>query len=150
MKILLLKSIKGIGQAGDIKNVSDGYARNFLIPNGFGKPATIDSQKQAETLKKRRELDLVKSTEDAKLIAEKVKDIVLEIKMDANEEGSLYGSVDAKQIARELKAKHGIVIEQENIKIPEHLKKVGEYQIDLKLYSDQTTLTTLMVRVLPS
>ena len=97
MRVIFLQNIKGVAQIGDIKNVSDGYARNFLIPKNLAKPATAEAEKQAEILKKKRESENLTNKESAVELAKTLEGFVLEVTEDANEEGHLYGSVNAKR-----------------------------------------------------
>lgn len=100
MKVIFLQNIKGVAQIGDIKNVNDGYARNFLFPKNFAKPATTETIKQAETLKSKRDKEYAVTKEGALKIVEKLEGLTLEIKEDANDEGHLYGSVERKKLFR--------------------------------------------------
>lgn len=142
MKVLFLKNVKGVAQIGDIKNVSDGYARNFLLPNHIAKAATTDSLKQAETLKAKREVQAIEDQKHAEALAAKLKDSVVEFKESANDEGHLYGSIDAKKIAQAIK------ISADHIILDQPIKTTGDHTVQLQL--SQTIATTLTVRVLPS
>lgn len=120
---------------GDIKNVSDGYARNFLIPNDLAKPATTETEKQAETLKKKGESENLTHKESAVGLAKTLEGFILELTEDTNEEGHLYGSVNAKIIAGEL-AKNKIKIKEDSINLPEPIKTVGEHEVELELHPE--------------
>jgi large subunit ribosomal protein L9 len=133
MRVIFLQNIKGTAQMGDIKNVNDGYARNFLIPKGIAKPATAEAEKQAETLKKERETEDVENKEGAVKLAKTLEGFSLEIKEDANEEGHLYGSVNTKKIVGEL-AKKKIKIKEDAVNLPEPIKTVGEHEVEIELY----------------
>ena len=155
MKVLFLKNIKGVAQVGDIKDVSDGHARNYLIPRGLAKAAIGSVAKESETLKKKRELIDDQSKAAAEDIAKRLEGAVLEITEGANPEGHLYGSVDAKKIAHGLDNSLHIKINEDQIHLPHHLKTTGDHQIKLNLHTPrvatgQTIATTLTVRVLPS
>ena len=131
---------------GDIKNVSDGYARNFLIPNGLAKPATAETEKQAEILKKKRESENLTSKEGAIELAKTLEGFVLEVAEDANEEGHLYGSVNAKIISEAL-AKKKIKIKEDLIDLPGPIKTVGEHEIELEPHPE--VKIKIKVRVSP-
>ncbi len=120
---------------GDIKNVSDGYARNFLIPKNLAKPATAEAEKQAEILKKKRESENLTSKESAVELAKTLERFVLELAEDANEEGHLYGSVNAKIISEAL-AKKKIKIKEDLINLPEPIKTVGEHEVEIELHPE--------------
>lgn len=135
MRVIFLQNIKGTAQMGDIKNVSDGYARNFLIPNNLAKPATAETEKEAETLKKKRESENLTNKENAVELAKTLEGFVLELTEDANEEGHLYGSVNVKKIAEEL-AKNKIKIKEDSINLSEPIKTVGEREVELELHPE--------------
>lgn len=144
MRVIFLQNIKDVAQIGDIKNVSDGYARNFLIPKNFAKPATAETEKQAEILKKKRELENLANKENAAELAKTMEGFVLEITEDANEEGHLYGSVNTKRIAEEL-AKNKIKIKEDLINLPEPIKTIGEHEVELELYPEFKTKIKIIV-----
>ncbi len=146
MKVIFLQNIKGVAQIGNIKNVSDGYARNFLIPKNLAKPATAEAEKQAEILKKKGESDNLTSKESVVELAKTLEGLVLEITEDANEEGHLYGSVNAKKIAEEL-AKNKIKIKEDLINLLEPIKMVGEHEVEIELHPE--VKTKIKIRVSP-
>src|SRR3989344_6606499 len=133
MKVLLLQNIKGIGQMGDIKIVSDGYAPNFLLPRQLAQAATPASIKLATVLKKNKETRIAKNEEEAAKIAEQLAGITLTITETANDEGHLFGSVDAKRITAELKRQHAITIDPDTIALAQHIKTTGEHFVNLNL-----------------
>lgn len=132
MKIILLKDVPKIGRRGDIKNISDGYARNFLLPNGFARLATEATIKEAaiEKIKdldnKKKELNLIKS------IFEKFKDFRLTIKEKASEAGHLFAGIDEKKIVKALVEAGVKQIDLKNIKLAAPIKQLGEYDIEIE------------------
>lgn len=143
MRVIFLENIKGVAQIGDIKSVADGYARNFLLPRKLAQIATAAAAKQAEALKKKRvEVD-IKNKEETLALAGRLESlalgspngVVLEIVADANEEGHLYGSVNEKMIAESARAK-GINLKPEQINLLQHLKTVGEHEVELELHPE--------------
>jgi len=131
MKVLLIKDVKGLGKAGEIKNAKDGYARNFLIPKGYAKVATPEVIKEWEKLQAKKEAELQSELEKINKIKEKLESekIIIKHKLGAN--GQLIGSVTNKEIAEVLKEK-GYDIDKKQI---EHktIKALGVYNIDIKL-----------------
>ncbi len=131
MKIILLKDVKGVGEKGDIKEVSEGYARNFLLPRKLAKIATekaileIERQKMREIL--REEKDLIKTEK----LAEKLEGTELLVKIKSNEKGKLYASVGPKDISQKLKQKK-FKIEPNQIEMP-LIKEVGSYDAIVNL-----------------
>jgi len=131
MKVLLIKDVKGLGKAGEIKEAKDGYARNFLIPRGYAKVATPEVIKEWEELQAKKEAELQAELKKINEMKEKLESekIVIKHKLGAN--GQLIGSVTNKEIAEVLKEK-GYDIDKKQI---EHktIKAPGIYNIDLKL-----------------
>jgi len=140
MKVILIQDVLNLGKKGEIKEVSVGYASNFLIPK---KKGIIATNKEVEKLKDKikKEMEQKKrNEEDMKKIAEKINSLNLEIKERVDESGTLYGSVDKKKIAELLK-NNGIEIDQEKIRLFSYLKKIGKYEVEINL------LPGTMVRV---
>ena len=144
MKIIMLRTVKKVGKQGEILEVSEGYARNFLFPKGYaveaskGNVKTLDDQKQAETRKKNKELD------EAKAYAEKISKTQLSIKAKAGEGGKLFGSVTSKEIAS-LLAQKGIKVDKRKIDLSEPIRNLGEYEITIKLYPEISALVKLTI-----
>jgi len=132
MKIVLLKDVAKLGKKHDAKTVSDGYALNFLIPNGSAIAATKDALKRAETDRARQEGEKKVYTE---LLAENVKrlsDVTLTIVGKANDKGHLFAGLHREEIAKELNSQTQIQIDAASIQLEHPLKEVGEYTIELK------------------
>jgi len=131
MKVLLIKDVKGLGKAGEIKNAKDGYARNFLIPKGFAKLATDEVIKQWQEEQKRKEEELKKELAKLNELKEKIESVTLHIKHKLGANGQLYGAITNKEVAEHLKEK-GIEIDKKHIDMKQ-IKSVGEYTVDVKL-----------------
>jgi len=131
MKILLIKDVKGLGKAGEIKNAKDGYARNFLIPKGFAKIATPEVIKEWEEEQKRKEAELKAEIEKLTQIKEKIEGVTLRIKHKLGANGQLYGAITNKEVAEHLK-EHGIEIDKKHIHMNQ-IKTVGDFTADVKL-----------------
>jgi len=132
MKVVLLENIRGLGRIGDIRNVSDGYAQNHLIPRKLVQPAHSHLVNQIEDLKKKAALTLEKELDEAKEIIKKVteEDFVLEIQRKTNKEGKLYAAISKEKISSLLKEK-GLKVSLEVIKIENPIKSVGDHEIEL-------------------
>jgi len=131
MKLILLQDIPKLGKKYDVKNVKDGFGRNFLLPNKLAELATAGNLKNLETRKKAEEIKKQKFEQMLSQTLENLKDKEIIITAKANEKGELYGSVSAAGIAEELK-KQGFDIAEENILLAENIKKIGEYEIELR------------------
>lgn len=144
MKIILTQDFDELGFAGDIVRVSDGYARNFLIPKDIALEASKENLKFMETQKKKIEVKRLRAKEDAEKISEKIKDTIITIKQKVGEEGKLYGSVTTMDIATELE-KQGIDIDRRKITLDKPIKNLGDYNIPIKLYPKVTSSIKLIV-----
>ena len=131
MKILLIKDVKGLGKAGEIKNAKDGYARNFLIPKGYAKLATDEVVKEWQEEQKRKAEELKKELEELNKLKEKIESVTLHIKHKLGANGQLYGAITNKEVAEHLK-EYGIEIDKKHIDMKQ-IKTVGEYTVDVKL-----------------
>jgi large subunit ribosomal protein L9 len=145
MKVILTKDVKGSGRAGDIVNVSDGYARNFLFPKGLAKEASEQNvniaKQQKQAIEKRRMLELLSAEEAAK----RLKGLKVVVKAKCGENGRLFGSVTAKEIADAILAQHGIEIDKKKIVMPDHIKELGEMDLQIKVHAGVTAEMILSV-----
>lgn len=131
---------------GDVKNVADGYGRNFLLPRKLAKIATEQTMKEAEALKKKVESMERLQKEGAQEIVASLKDMVIEVIRKASEKGTLFDGIEKKDIAQVVTAKVGHKIEEDMVKVGEAIKRVGKHTIDLELAPDITTQITLEVK----
>ena len=138
MKVVFLQNLKGVAKIGDIKNVNDGYARNFLLPKNVAKPAVEGIIKQAEILKQKAGQAYVANKKEAEDLAKKFDGFTLEMKEDANDEGHLYGSINEKKIAQAMKNEK-LHVSEDQINLSEHLKTVGEHEVEIELHPEVKT-----------
>ncbi len=146
MQVILKKDVQNLGEAGDLINVKDGYARNFLIPQKVAEKATEGSLKNREQnlarIKAKQEKLHQAALETAKKIEELAK---LELGAKAGETGKLFGTITTKKLAEELLAKSGIEIDRKNISLNAPINKVGEYKMLIKLTSKVKTELAVVV-----
>ena len=132
MKVILAADVRGQGKKGEMKEVSDGYARNFLLPRGLAVAATEDNlnaMKLKDAAKKKQiEKEKALAAENAK----RLEGIVVKIAAKAGGAGRLFGSVTSKEISEALQAQHGISIEKNKIVQPEPIKSFGSYEVKCK------------------
>ena len=134
MKVILLDNIKGVGKKDEIINASDGYARNYLFPKKLAVEATkenlgkLESKNEANKFKKQNEKN------DAIEVANKLKELVLTIKVKAGENGKIFGGVTSKEISENLKEQYKIEIDKKKIEVKETIKNIGRFTINIKLY----------------
>ena len=144
MKIILKQDFDELGFAGDIVRVSDGYARNFLIPKDIALEASKKNLKFMETQKKKIEVKRLKAKEDAEKISEKIKDTIVTIRQKVGEEGKLYGSVTSMDIAAQMEKK-GLIIDRRKITLDRPIKSLGEFDVPIKLYPEVTGSVKVVV-----
>ena len=145
MKVILLKDVKAQGKKGQLIDVSDGYAKNFLIPKGY---AILAGAKEINELKNRESSEKFRiETErnEAKALAEKLNGVVVKILKTAGADGKFYGSVTAMDISEELKFATGIEIDKRKIVMDEPIKVFGSYTFDVKLYAEVTGKISVIV-----
>lgn len=143
MKIILLQNVKSLGKIGDVKDVSDGYARNFLFPKKMAEMATPANIAQAEAKKIDEKAALEASLAILRDLAQKLKNKKITLK-SKEKGGKLFGSITAKDVAQAL-AKENLVVEQNCIILNEAIKKIGNYQIKIKLADKIETEINLQI-----
>lgn len=131
MKVILLKNVDKLGKEGEAKEVADGYARNFLIPQDIAQPATEQALREAELNAAKKSKIVQTDLEEAQKLAEQLDGRELFVKVK-EKDGTLFGSVNEKTIAKTL-ADEGLKIELESVKLEEPIKEVGDYDVRLEL-----------------
>ncbi len=145
MEVILLEKVENLGNLGDRVNVKSGYGRNFLIPSGKATPATEEHIKAFEERRAELEKAAAESLAVAEARLEKLMDMTITIAAKAGEEGKLFGSVGAIDIAEAIVAA-GVEIERSEVRLPEGaFRNVGEYKVQLHLHSDVNSEITLIV-----
>lgn len=135
MKVIFLQDVKGQGKKGEVKDLSEGYVRNFLLPKGLAKEAsqgnmkTLEQQNLAEMKRKQKE------KEDAEALGKKLEDLTVVVKTKAGEGGKLFGAITSKQIAEAL-AEQGIKIDKRKIELEEPIRTLGVTQVAVKLHPE--------------
>lgn len=147
MVVILLKDVKGSGKAGEVVKVSDGYARNMLIPKGLAKEATDGNVRSLE--KQKALLAEKKAAEKANAVAlaERLKELKIEIKTKGGEGGRLFGSITSKDIAEALASQHNINIDKKKFMMENPIKTVGNFEIPVKLFAEVSAAVNVTVLV---
>lgn len=145
MKVILRQDMDNLGEMGDVVNVKDGYARNYLIPRELVYYASEGAMKKLEVEKKQYRKRIAKEKEVAQDMSEKMSDLSISIAMKTGEEGRLYGSVTPQMIAQELKLR-GFDIDRRNIVIEDAIKSLGVFDVKVKLHPE--VIATLKVWVI--
>ncbi len=145
MQVILTQDVKGQGKKGQMVNVSDGYARNYLLPKGLATEATKSNINVLKGKQESLEFKIKTETEEAQKIAEKMKEIVVKIKAKAGSNGKLFGSVTSKDVADALTAQHHIKLDKKKFVMPDGIKLLGVTEVPVKIYTGITG--TLRVQV---
>ncbi len=145
MIVILNRDIKGTGKAGDVVKVSDGYARNMLLPKGYATEAT---EGNIRSLEKQKAIAAEKKAEEkaaAQATAEKIGALSVEIKTKAGEGGKIFGSITSKDIADALKTQHNITVDKKKIQLDSPIKQTGEITVEIKLYTEVSAKLKVVV-----
>lgn len=145
MKVILLKDVKALGKKEEIKEVSDGYARNYLIKNGLAKEATAEGINSVKIKKEAEEQKRIEEKKQAMAIRDKMKGSRIVVKVKCGEKGKVFGSVTAQVIADEIN-KLGYNIDKKMLVIKDSIKNVGEYLIEVKIMPEISAQITIVVR----
>jgi len=135
MEVILRQAIDNVGHTGDVVNVSNGYARNYLLPRGFAFQATAGNKKRIEQEKERLEAAEGTRRTEAQGLAAKLEQVNLSFAARVGEEGKLFGSVTAADIAQQLEAQ-GIHIEKRMIDLHDPIRALGVYRVPVRLHAD--------------
>ena len=145
MKLILLEDVKGSGKKGDVVNVSDGYARNFLLPKKLAKEATSSAVHEIEIKKESQRLREKELREKAQKLASGMEEMSVTIYAKTGESDRLFGSVSTTDIAKALKKEYDIEVDKKKISLDEHIKVLGKYQAKVKLFSGVSANLTVII-----
>ncbi len=146
MKVLLTQNVPNLGRAGDVKEVADGYARNYLIPRGLAVPATEGTVRMAQEQKRAKTEQATRQAQRMAMLAEKMEQLTLTFQAKAGPTGRLYGSVTPADIAEALERELKIPFDRRKI-LTDPLRDLGEHAVPVRLSSDRTV--TVRVRIEP-
>ena len=139
MKVILLKDVKGTGKKGEVKEVSDGYARNFLTKKGVAVEASQANMKELDEKEKSKERKALIEYEEAVLLGKQMEEINIQIEVKAGEGGRLFGSITSKEIAEQLKKQKNLDIDKRKILMDEPIRTLGSTFVEIKLHQKVTT-----------
>lgn len=145
MKVILLQDVKTLGKKGEIVDVNDGYARNFILKKNLGLEATGKNINDLKLQNRNAEKVAKEKLEAAQKLAKDLEDKFVTVKIQAGVEGKVFGSISSKEIALEAKKQLGLEIDKKKIVIPDAIKSLGTYNVNIKLHKDVTA--TLAVKV---
>lgn len=145
MKVILQQDVKGQGKRGQLVNVSDGYARNFLLPRKLAKEANAQAMNELKNAEASREYKIKTETENAKKNAEALSGKTLKIYAKPGQAGRIFGSVTAKEIAEEIKREFSIEVDKRKIALSMDIKAFGTYPFEVKFYGGITASMSVAV-----
>ena len=145
MKVVLLTDVRGTGKKGEIKEVADGYAQNFLIKTGKARRADNGAISENKNQKEASDFHKAMKKQDAENLAKKIQNTLITIKIKCGENGKTFGSITAKEISEEL-AKKGFEIDKRKIEIKEPLKIIGTYQVMIKLHPEVSAKINVQIQ----
>jgi large subunit ribosomal protein L9 len=145
MIVILLKDVKGLGKSGDVVKVSDGYARNMLIPKGAATEATEGNVRNLEKQKAIQAENKKKELAEANALADRIKDLTVVITTKSGEGGKLFGSITSKDIADALASQHKIDIDKRKFVLENPIKHIGTFTVDIKIYPEVTAKLNVTV-----
>lgn len=145
MKIVLMQDVKSLGKAGSLVEVSEGYARNFLLPKKLGAPATAENLNTLKLKKANADRIAAEQLAEAQALAKQLEAAAITVSIRGGENGKTYGSVSTKEIAEAVKQQLGIEIDRKKIVLPEPIKAFGSFETPVKLHKD--VQAKLQVRV---
>jgi large subunit ribosomal protein L9 len=146
MKVIFLKDVKGKGKKGEVKNVADGYAHNFLLKQGLAVEANPSNVSSLNAQKKKEEKLAAEELAEAKQLKAKIDEITVELTAKSGEGGRLFGSITSKQIAEELQKKHSIKVDKRKIELEDAIRSLGVTKVPVKLYPDVTATLNVHVK----
>ena len=146
MKVILIKDVPGYGTFGDIVNVKDGFANNYLIPRGLALPATKGNIKHVQDIIRQKQRKLEREKAKAQEIAEKINGLVIEIARPVGVTGKLYGAITVSEIAEKIKEATGVEVDKRKIMLKAPIKNVGRYNLNVKLHPEVTATITVDVK----
>ncbi len=146
MKVILLADVKGTGKKEQIVEVSDGYARNFLLPRKLAAEATSTAMNAVQRAKSAENHREAQRRQEAAAMAEHLRRKDIHLVARAGEKGRLYGSITGQEVADALETQHGVKVEKRRVELPEPIRAVGEYEISIWLYPGVTTPMRVVVK----
>ena len=145
MKVILLQDVKPHGKKGDMVEINDGYARNFILPKKLGVEATNANMNDLKLQKANQEKIAAQQLEDAKVLGAKLEELKVNMKIKTGEGGRTFGSITAKEIAEALKKQHGIDIDKKKIVMKDAIKSIGSFSVSVKLHTKVTAELSVSV-----
>ena len=138
MKVILLQDVKSLGKEGDVVDVSDGYARNFVIPKKLGVEANDKNKNDLKLTQQRQAKEAAEKLAEAQKLARDLEQVTVVVRMKAGEGGRVFGSVSAKEIAQEAKKQFNLDLDKKKIQLSDPIKSFGSFEIPIRLHPQVT------------
>jgi len=148
MKVILQKSVDKLGHPGEIVEVADGYARNYLMPRGLAVKATRGGVKHIDSLKRAHSVRVNKAKAEAEQVASRLASTPISVKAHAGEEGKLFGSVTANDIAEAIDRQTGVRVDRHDVHLEEPIRSVGSHEVRVHLFPEVDPILTIEVEAL--
>ena len=145
MRVILRREVAGLGRPGDVKDVADGYAQNFLLPRGLAVEATAGEMKVLARARDAKRAKEDRAHADAEELAKRLSETTLMFRLKAGEQGKTFGSVTSKDIADALKKEHKVDIDKTKVHLPEPLKSLGAHKVEIRLLTDVRPSVTVAI-----
>ena len=146
MKVLFKKDVPDVAKAGQVKEVADGYARNFLIPRGLAVAASAGALKQVTEIQAVAARHAADEQQGAQNLRQRLEAQPIVIEAKAGSQGRLYGSVTGADVASAIQKQIGASVDRHNLEMPDHIRNIGSYQVSLRLHRAVTATVTIEVR----
>lgn len=148
MDIILLQDVKALGKKGEVVKVSDGYARNFILPKKLGLEANKQNMYELQVQKAAEEKRLKEILEEAKELAKKIESLTIKLNIKAGEGGKTFGSISTKEIAAAVKEQYGLELDKKKLLLSDPIKNAGSYTVPVKLHPQVTAEMKVMVNAI--
>jgi large subunit ribosomal protein L9 len=145
VRVILKSEVAGLGRPGDVKDVADGYAQNFLLPRGLAIEATAAEMKVLSRARDAKRAKQDRAHADAEELAKRLSETTLVFKLKAGEQGKTFGSVTNKDIAEALQREHKVDIDRTKVHLPEPLKSLGVHTVEIRLLTDVRANVTVAI-----
>lgn len=145
MRVILKREVRGLGRPGDVKDVADGYAQNFLLPRGLAIEATAGELKHLTRERDAQRAKQDRAHADAEDLAKRLSELTLVFRLKAGEQGKTFGSVTNKDVADALKREHRIEVDKAKVHLPEPVRSLGLHKVEVRLLTDVRANVTVAV-----
>jgi large subunit ribosomal protein L9 len=145
MKVVLQKPVDKLGVPGDVVDVADGYARNYLVPRGLAVKATRGMVKHQESLQRAHQARMAKGKTEAESVAARLLATPLRVSARAGDEGKLFGSITAEALAEQIRVQAGIEVDKRDVHLTEPIRSVGVHEVKVRLHQDVEPIVSLEV-----